>query len=491
MSMPPVPCTGTPGYVFRPFIEGDFPTGKRSYQSITASDVARYRGFSFEELRLADYGRVGKLMPWDQPKTSSYSMNLTFSRRSGEITTKPTKESQSVANASPFSSAVIKKETEASQPTTSNTASSQEWMHIENDRDEDIMEVDPVPKPKVVLPAFMKGIINMDAVEQLQENHNKAELELKKLKQSAARDAQAKAEKLRKVENELKMLKQTAEKEKEALGLRMQAQMEKTLETRSEELKKTLAATRAAEIAKLEAKFQDRAGSTNNRLSDAEIRELLASNPLAVSICKANLFKQLEIEKAKITTSLTAEFERKLQGVQDKAATEKAELLLRDGNQLYESLGSTVDQVNRANAKLCMVEKAAETRPNAPVKIIWEEIKQMIFPAPEAVANSAFQFPASDQYGPGATRMAGPLQLADRTRGLTQASPNGFRGASMQPRSYQNSDARGNYRAETMSTGSFLGKRGREPDNVNGPPRGPRQDRMSNWGRQSRWDERR
>lgn len=212
-----------------------------------------------------------------------------------------------------------------------------EWREVESGYYEYILDDEPAPKPRVVLPTVTKGIINTSAVQQLQDRLEKAEAELNRLKEKSLRD----------------------------------------------------------EVAR-------------KQLSDPDIRELLKSNPVAISIFKFNLNKQLEIERAKFTTTLTAEREGKTGSSKD---TTKLSTSLSAGNQSALRLSVTEDQLKRANAKLSIVEKAVETRPNTTVQDIWEEVEQWTPMILSKSATSGFPAPSNNpvSFGTGFSQLTMPF----------------------------------------------------------------------------------
>jgi hypothetical protein len=329
------------------------------YQSISASPHPQYRKFSFEELRLEDYIQMGRIQPMQNP--------------------------------------AVKAEP-AEEPTpTANAMSLEYWTEVESGHYEYILEDHPAPKPRVVLPLITKGIISISMVQKLQNNLEKTETELKQLKENAAldRDEYRKALQARLKSEMEETLKTRSEKMKSALNLKLAEGREELQKQRLKELsyeqavellennpsivaktKEGLGAAGAEEIRKLESQFQERVDAAKKELSDAEIREMLRSNSLVGAIFKGNLKKRIEAEKEKITAILTAGFEERLRLAEDAANTAKENAVLLEGKKSALRLSIREDQLQRANAKLGIVERAVETRPDVAVKEIWEEIKQ-------------------------------------------------------------------------------------------------------------------
>jgi hypothetical protein len=150
---------------------------KVSYQSISASPHPQYRLFSFEELRVEDYIQMGRFQPTQN--------------------------------------SAMKTELVEESPLPTNTVLLEEWKEVESGYYEYILEDDPAPKPRVVLPVITKGIISIAMVHKLQDSLGMIESELKYLKESAASDRA---------------------KHSKQLETKLEAQMEETLKTRSEKV---------------------------------------------------------------------------------------------------------------------------------------------------------------------------------------------------------------------------------------------------------------
>lgn len=414
-------------------------------------------------------------------------------------------------NVSFFGDEVMKMEPTKKPIPTATSTFLEEWKEVESGHYEYILDDEPAPKPRAVFPAITKGIINTFTVQQLQGKLEKAEIELKRLKENVVRD-----------ETELQQ--------------RLQAQMEETLQTMSEnmkdqlnqklavakealqkerlrdlssrqiteflenptvvvKMKESLAAAKAEEAAKLDAQFQFRVEAAKRQLSDdeiqellkwnpsaiaifkaklakqveeakkllsdteiremfisnptakaifretlvkqveaaknqlsqAEIREMLKSNPIAVAVFKIHLNKQLNDEKAKIVAAVRGEFEGKEFLAKEESNAEKANADVSGEDQTGLRLGKMEDQLKRANAKLSIVEKAAEARSSTTVKDIWREVEQL---RPAVSSNSQISF------GAGISRLTTPFRYPITALGsATKATSPVIFGQASKPRS--------------------------------------------------------
>jgi hypothetical protein len=453
----------------------------------------------------------------------------------------------------------------------------EEWKEVEGGHYEYILDDEPVPKPRVVLPAITKGIINTFTVQQLQDKLEKAEIELKRLKENVVRD-----------ETELQQ--------------RLQAQMEETLQTISEnmrdqlnqklavakeafqkerlrdlsarqiteflenptvvvKMKESLAAAKAGEAAKLDAQFQFRVEAAKRQLSDdevqellewnpsaiaifkaklakqveeakkllsdteiremfisnprakaifretlvkqveaakkqpsqAEIREMLKSNPIAVAVFKIHLNKQLNDEKTKITAAVRAEFEGKKFSAKEESNTGKANADVSGEDQSGLRLSKMEDQLKRANAKLSIVEKAAEARPSTTVKDIWREVGQLRPAVSSTVATPAFPLSPTNQtsFGAGISRLTTPFRYpitalgsstkvtspvifgqASKPRSPLEVLSNAFPRSDIQPQISPKTEVQSDNKPKVKSLMSSGFKRLRESGDVGGSEEG-------------------
>jgi hypothetical protein len=239
---------------------------------------------------------------------------------------------------------------------------------VENGYYEYIIEEDPAPKPRVVLPVMTKGIINISTVEQLQDKLDKTKAEVREL-QIRMDAAEARERKYLEVRTELRELKEKVAADSARERKELEAQMEERLNIRSDKMKAALnakladvrakshtlawgglsgeealqmldshpmlsakmreavEAARAEDTMKLESLFQKRVEMAKKQLSAIEIRELLVTNTLLQDIFKGNLSKK----RAEVTAPFTTEFEAKLQSAQDAANLVKEQAVLLEG----------------------------------------------------------------------------------------------------------------------------------------------------------------
>jgi hypothetical protein len=201
------------------------------------------------------------------------------------------------------------------------------------------LDVEPSAKPRVVLPAITHGIVNTFTVQQLQDKLEKAESEVKKLKEDAVQHEKA---------LQLRPEAQMVEMLRSEVGIKMAELRDALQKLILRELSpnqamallehpvlmanvdERLSAARAEETAKLETQFQERVERAKMQLSEVEIRELLTSNAVAISIFKGSLDKRLEIEKARLTATLKAEFEEKLRSAKDAANAKRSNSVISE-----------------------------------------------------------------------------------------------------------------------------------------------------------------
>jgi hypothetical protein len=194
-----MPCLGTRGapFVSRLVIEPEPIPGKSIvtkevkdlYQSISASDLPQYRGFSFEELRLADYIWMGKLQPQQnaepkatRAKNTTSTTSTSFIENAGMDTEQ---KAMTMTNASCCQNAMLKKSVDSISRATTGPKSSEQWIEVETGHYDSILDFEPTSKPKVVLPPITNGAANASAPQKLEERLEKAEAELKILKGGA------------------------------------------------------------------------------------------------------------------------------------------------------------------------------------------------------------------------------------------------------------------------------------------------------------------
>ena len=390
---PTMPCSGTLGAVFKPpflpEVEGTPEEPKRLkvrynlYQSLGAS--IKEPGFSFEELRFADYIQMGKLQPEQSadPKVTRAENPTSTTRTSFQENgaMEMEQKAMSTTSASCSKNAVFKKEPadSSSRPATGSKTSEQ-WSEVETGHYEIILDFEPASKPKVVLPPITNGAANASAFQKLQERLKKVEVEVKSLKEDGTqyeyvpqlrRDSQMQNlstnvdTKLAELKGALQkqifedlsadqaadllehpMITAKVDEKISAARAEERGKLEAQVQGRVEKAKKLLSEVEIRELlesnwfaqslmitklhkrleeekTKMEAQVQERIEAAKTQLSEAEIRSILTSNSTAISIFKGNLKKRLEVEKSKITTALKAEFEEKLSAMEVAANTKR------------------------------------------------------------------------------------------------------------------------------------------------------------------------
>ncbi|KAL3419656.1 TPR/MLP1/MLP2-like protein [Phlyctema vagabunda] len=120
----------------------------------------------------------------------------------------------------------------------------------------------------------------------------------------------------------------------------------------------------------------------SNNLSDAQVRELLSTNPTVKSILTANIKKKVEAEALK----LKQEQERLIAEVQQKADGAKAQAVLMEGKKSALKINMESNKSRGALAKIAVVETAARETPQKPVVEVWE-IAKNAKPAPATPSN--------------------------------------------------------------------------------------------------------
>lgn len=110
-------------------------------------------------------------------------------------------------------------------------------------------------------------------------------------------------------------------------------------------------------------------------MSDAQLRELLATNATAKSILQSNLRKRLDIETQKIKEELEKSTAERMADAAKKADESKAQAVNMEGKKSVLKLNMADNKLKAANAKLEVVETAAKETPQRPVGEVWEIAK--------------------------------------------------------------------------------------------------------------------
>jgi nucleoprotein TPR len=118
-------------------------------------------------------------------------------------------------------------------------------------------------------------------------------------------------------------------------------------------------------------------------MSDAQIRELVATNPTISGIVKSNIKRMVANETKKVKeeteSAVKAEYEQKIANAREQAAalSEKKSAL---------RINMLDRQSKTAQAKIAVVETAAKDTPQRPVIEVWNIAKDAKPPAPPAPA---------------------------------------------------------------------------------------------------------
>ncbi|TVY71461.1 Protein MLP1-like protein [Lachnellula suecica] len=110
-------------------------------------------------------------------------------------------------------------------------------------------------------------------------------------------------------------------------------------------------------------------GGTN--LTDAQVRDLLSSNPTVKGILANNIKKKLEIETQKVKE----EFEKNLSEAKEKAEKDQKQAVFLAEKKSVLRLNMSDNKIRTANGKLEIVETAAKETPTRPVSEVWEIAK--------------------------------------------------------------------------------------------------------------------
>ncbi|AEO58949.1 hypothetical protein MYCTH_2306733 [Thermothelomyces thermophilus ATCC 42464] len=163
-----------------------------------------------------------------------------------------------------------------------------------------------------------------------------------------------------------------------------------------------------------------------NSMNDAQIRDLVATNPTVSSIVKANVKRMVaaEVKKAKeeAEAALKAEYDQKIANARE-LAEKKSSLRI-----------NMLDKQNKtAQAKLSVVETAAKDTPQRPVIEVWNIAKEAKPPVPppapastQLSAASAAAHPAAASPPPAAAgQPSQPSQAASATAVKDESKPAG------------------------------------------------------------------
>lgn len=152
------------------------------------------------------------------------------------------------------------------------------------------------------------------------------------------------------VEDGLRMLSDSAVEVLFKSNARVKAMFREKLDKEVKDTKETLEAEKTQFISRNLTQYQNQVAAAKKQLSEKEIREILSTNPTAKAIFTGNL-KKLEIETEKVKASLKAEIAAQLQAQHDEdvrvAKTQLSEEEIRD----ILSTNTTARVVFRGNLK--------------------------------------------------------------------------------------------------------------------------------------------
>lgn len=123
-----------------------------------------------------------------------------------------------------------------------------------------------------------------------------------------------------------------------------------------------------------------------SNLDDASIRQFLSSNVTAKNIISSNIKKRVDLESNKLKTEFESKMKTEVDG-KIAAAREQAQLMESKKSTLRINMAD--NKLRAANAKLGVVEAAANETPQKPVVEVWEIAKTTQPPPPPPAANAA------------------------------------------------------------------------------------------------------
>jgi nucleoprotein TPR len=108
-----------------------------------------------------------------------------------------------------------------------------------------------------------------------------------------------------------------------------------------------------------------------SNLTDAQVRELLSSNPTVKSILASNVKKKLDAETLKVKES----FEKQLADIKEKADKDQKQAIVLTEKKSSLRLNMADNRIKTATGKLEIVETAAKDTPQKAVSEVWEIAK--------------------------------------------------------------------------------------------------------------------
>jgi len=135
--------------------------------------------------------------------------------------------------------------------------------------------------------------------------------------------------------------------------------------------------------------------SDGSTLSDAQVRELLSTNPTVKNILASNLKKKLEAESQKIKEEQEKVLAEKLAEASQAAENAKTQAVFMAEKKSALKINMADNKSRTAAAKLEVVETAAKETPEKPVGEVWEVAKTAKPPPPPPAASTEAQSQAN------------------------------------------------------------------------------------------------
>lgn len=125
------------------------------------------------------------------------------------------------------------------------------------------------------------------------------------------------------------------------------------------------------------------AGNTvGSNMTDAQVRELVASNPTVKGILSNNIKKQIALEAQKLKEG----FDKQLAEAKEKAEKDQKQAVVLTEKKFTLKLNMSDNRARTQTGKLEIVETAAKDTPQKPVLEVWEVAKVFKLPVPAAAA---------------------------------------------------------------------------------------------------------
>jgi nucleoprotein TPR len=110
-------------------------------------------------------------------------------------------------------------------------------------------------------------------------------------------------------------------------------------------------------------------------MSDAQVKDFLATNATAKAILRNNLLKRIEAETQKLRDEFEKSAEQKLAEAAKKAEDAKIQAVMMETKKSALKINITENKMKAAIVKIEIVEKAAQETPQKPVGEVWEVAK--------------------------------------------------------------------------------------------------------------------